>query len=132
MEIVKAKVGTQKEDDYTSTWIGRPIYILLGNNWFCTKQYDKDKLPTYLPEIVTDAEDAWVRTTLRIKNFEEKGSRVIVSVNKSNNTHTVLVSESDSSYNDSSNSSSSSSDSENGEVYTISKRKCRCVKKKED
>ncbi|CAJ0900704.1 2188_t:CDS:2 [Entrophospora sp. SA101] len=96
----------------------------LGWAWFCTKEYDEVKLPTYLLEIVTNAEDAWVRTTLRIKNYEEKGSRVIVSVNK--------ISESDSFDSDSSNSSSSSSDSENGEVYTITKRKCRCVEKKED
>ncbi|CAH1765160.1 12975_t:CDS:2 [Entrophospora sp. SA101] len=73
-------------------------YILLGNKWFCTKEYDEVKLPTYLLEIVTNAEDAW----------------------------------SDSFDSDSSNSSSSSSDSENGEVYTITKRKCRCVEKKED
>ncbi|CAJ0629720.1 795_t:CDS:2, partial [Entrophospora sp. SA101] len=70
----------------------------LGWAWFCTKEYDEVKLPTYLLEIVTNAEDAW----------------------------------SDSFDSDSSNSSSSSSDSENGEVYTITKRKCRCVEKKED
>ncbi|CAJ0871813.1 8654_t:CDS:2 [Entrophospora sp. SA101] len=75
-----------------------PNYILLGNNWFCTKKYD-NKLPTYLLEIVIDAEDAWVRITPCIKNYEDKGSWVIVSVNK--------ISESDSSDSDSSNSSSS-------------------------
>ncbi|CAH1758743.1 6228_t:CDS:2 [Entrophospora sp. SA101] len=69
-----------------------PNYILLGNNWFCTKKYD-NKLPTYLLEIVIDAEDAWVRITPCIKNYEDKGSWVIVSVNK--------ISESDSSDSDS-------------------------------
>ncbi|CAJ0903237.1 18333_t:CDS:2 [Entrophospora sp. SA101] len=69
-------------------------YILLGNKWFCTKEYDEVKLPTYLLEIVTNAEDAWVRTT--------------------------LLSESDSFDSDSSNSSSSSSDSENGEMDMLS------------
>ncbi|RHZ78656.1 hypothetical protein Glove_158g13 [Diversispora epigaea] len=60
-----------------------PNYILLGNNWFCGRKYDDNELQTYIPEIVTDAEDAWVRTTLRIKNLaEKKGRRVIVCVTK--------------------------------------------------
>ncbi|RIB01805.1 hypothetical protein C2G38_2050576 [Gigaspora rosea] len=65
-------------DRYNSTL---PNYILLGNNWFYGRKYDDDELQTYIPEIVTDAEDAWLRTTLLIKNLtEKKGERVIVSV----------------------------------------------------
>ncbi|RIB02416.1 hypothetical protein C2G38_883215 [Gigaspora rosea] len=70
-------------DRYNSTL---PNYILLSNNWFYGRKYDDDELQTYIPEIVTDAEDAWVRTTLHIKNLtEKKGERVIVSVNKRDN-----------------------------------------------
>ncbi|CAG8764750.1 1915_t:CDS:2, partial [Dentiscutata heterogama] len=43
-------------DKYNSTL---PNYIMLGNNWFYGRKYDDDKLQTYIPEIVTDAEDAW-------------------------------------------------------------------------
>ncbi|CAG8652224.1 10319_t:CDS:2, partial [Paraglomus brasilianum] len=35
-------------------------------------KYDDDELREYLPEIVTDAEDAWVRTTLRINDLKTK------------------------------------------------------------
>ncbi|RHZ78000.1 hypothetical protein Glove_168g311 [Diversispora epigaea] len=60
-----------------------PNYILLGNNWFYGRKYYDDELWTYIPEIVTDAEDAWVRTTLCINNLiEGKGEMVIVSVDK--------------------------------------------------
>ena len=60
-----------------------PNYILLGNNWFYGRSRINDKIQHYLPEIVTDAKDAFVRTTLRIKNLSgKKGGRVIVSVNK--------------------------------------------------
>src|SRR6266487_1200872 len=68
-----------------------PSYILLGNNWFYGRKYDNDELQTYLPEIVTDVENAWVRTTLRIKDLSnasfaktKKKPRVIVSVDKRN------------------------------------------------
>ncbi|CAG8515564.1 5016_t:CDS:1 [Acaulospora colombiana] len=66
-----------------------PNYILLGNNWFYGRKYDNDELQTYIPEIVIDTEDAFVRTTLRIKDLNgsgvsktEKKPRVIISVNK--------------------------------------------------
>src|SRR5205085_8746074 len=60
-----------------------PNYILLGNNWFYGRSRINDKIQRYLPEIVTDAKNALVRTTLRIKNLSgKKGGRVIVSVNK--------------------------------------------------
>ncbi|CAG8453103.1 14755_t:CDS:1 [Cetraspora pellucida] len=67
-------------DRYNSTL---PNYILLGNNWFYRRKYDDDELQTYISEIVTDAEDAWIRTTLHIKNLtEKKEKRVIVSISK--------------------------------------------------
>ncbi|KAF0532734.1 hypothetical protein F8M41_011023 [Gigaspora margarita] len=66
-----------------------PNYILLGNNWFYGRKYNNDELQTYIPEIVIDTEDAFVRTTLRIKDLNESGvsktekkPRVIISVNK--------------------------------------------------
>ncbi|CAG8485486.1 6529_t:CDS:1 [Ambispora leptoticha] len=65
-----------------------PNYILLGNNWF----YGRNNygIQTYLPEIVTDTKNAFVRTILRIKNLSwkvdttkaKKKPRVNVSVNK--------------------------------------------------
>jgi hypothetical protein len=62
-----------------------PNYILLDNNWFCDRKYDDDELQTYIPEIVTDTEDTWVRTTFRIKNLaEKKGRRVVVRVTENN------------------------------------------------
>src|SRR2546430_13460973 len=53
-------------EKYNSTL---PNYILLSNNWFYGHKYDNDELQTYLPEIVTDVENAWVRITLCIKNL---------------------------------------------------------------
>ncbi|CAG8713868.1 22754_t:CDS:2 [Gigaspora rosea] len=44
-------------------------YILLGNNWFYGKKYNNDKLPTYISKIVIDTKDAFVRTTLCIKDL---------------------------------------------------------------
>ncbi|CAG8596692.1 6151_t:CDS:1 [Ambispora gerdemannii] len=75
-------------EKYNSTL---PNYILIGNNWFYGRKCDNDELQTYLPEIVTDVENAWVRTTLRIKDLSnasfaktKKKPRVIVSVDKRN------------------------------------------------
>ncbi|CAG8485052.1 9797_t:CDS:2 [Acaulospora colombiana] len=88
VKIVKAKVGSRKkkivnssEKNYESITIPTevlvekydsktPNYILLGNNWFYGR--NNDGLQTYLPEIVTDAENAFVRTTLRIKDLSRK------------------------------------------------------------
>ncbi|CAJ0855943.1 3620_t:CDS:1 [Entrophospora sp. SA101] len=65
-----------------------PNYILLGNNWFYGR--NNHGIQMYLPEIVTDAKNAFVRTTLRIKDLSwkvdttkaKKKPRVNVSVNK--------------------------------------------------
>ncbi|CAJ0853058.1 8660_t:CDS:1 [Entrophospora sp. SA101] len=65
-----------------------PNFILLGNNWFYGR--NNDGFQTYLPEIVTDAENALVRTTLRIKDLgwkvgtakAKRKPRVNVYVNK--------------------------------------------------
>ncbi|CAG8841258.1 33128_t:CDS:1, partial [Racocetra persica] len=46
-----------------------PNYILLGNNWVYGRKYNNDELQTYIPEIVIDTEDAFVRTILRIKDL---------------------------------------------------------------
>ncbi|CAG8476790.1 hypothetical protein C2G38_2181357 [Gigaspora rosea] len=61
----------------------------LNNNWFYGKKYNNDELQIYIPEIVIDAENAFVRTTLHIKDLNgsevsktEKKPRVIISVNK--------------------------------------------------
>ncbi|CAJ0838620.1 5622_t:CDS:2, partial [Entrophospora sp. SA101] len=51
-----------------------PNYILLGNNWFYGRSRINDKIQHYLPEIVTDAKNAFVRTTLRIKNLNTSDS----------------------------------------------------------
>ncbi|RHZ63147.1 hypothetical protein Glove_332g52 [Diversispora epigaea] len=60
-----------------------PNYILLGNNWFYGRSRINDKIQHYLPEIMTDAKNAFVRTTLRIKDLKtKKKPRVIVSIDK--------------------------------------------------
>ncbi|CAG8605573.1 5409_t:CDS:1 [Acaulospora morrowiae] len=60
-----------------------PNYIMLGFDWFTGRKYDDDELQTYRAEIVTDAEDGWVRITLRIKNLtKRKGKSIIVPVYK--------------------------------------------------
>ncbi|CAJ0645868.1 8194_t:CDS:2, partial [Entrophospora sp. SA101] len=67
-------------------------------NWFYGRKYNDGELQTYIPEIVTDTEDAWVRTTLRIKDLKtKKGGRVIVSVNKIINDVHNFTSDSDTS-----------------------------------
>ncbi|CAJ0650213.1 16694_t:CDS:2 [Entrophospora sp. SA101] len=43
-----------------------------AENWFYGRKYNDGELQTYIPEIVTDTEDAWVRTTLRIKDLKTK------------------------------------------------------------
>ncbi|RHZ81493.1 hypothetical protein Glove_120g242 [Diversispora epigaea] len=35
-------------------------------------KYNDDEFQTYIPEIVTDTENTWVRTTLRIKDLNVK------------------------------------------------------------
>ncbi|CAG8614374.1 11298_t:CDS:2 [Dentiscutata heterogama] len=50
-----------------------PNYILLGNNWFYGRKYNNDKLQTYIPEIVIDTEDTFVKTTLHIKDLNGSG-----------------------------------------------------------
>ncbi|CAG8849252.1 45199_t:CDS:2, partial [Gigaspora margarita] len=65
-----------------------PNYILLGKNWFYGR--NNSRLQTYLPEIVTDAKNAFVRTTLRIKDLSQKVGttkakkkpKINISVNK--------------------------------------------------
>ncbi|RHZ73746.1 hypothetical protein Glove_229g125 [Diversispora epigaea] len=91
-----------------------PNYILLGNNWFYGRKYDDDERQTYIPEIVTDAEDAWVRTTLRIKDLNaKKGGRVIVHAkNGVDEFYDSTSSNSDSDTSDLSDSSTSSSESD--------------------
>ncbi|RHZ80890.1 hypothetical protein Glove_131g60 [Diversispora epigaea] len=60
-----------------------PNYILLSNNWFYGRSRINDKIQHYLPEIVTDAKNAFVKTTLRIKDLKtKKKPRVIVSIDK--------------------------------------------------
>ncbi|PKY39695.1 hypothetical protein RhiirA4_452931 [Rhizophagus irregularis] len=44
-----------------------PDYILLGNDWFYGRNNDGNQV--YLAEIVTDAEDVWLRATLCIKEL---------------------------------------------------------------
>ncbi|CAG8460073.1 6901_t:CDS:1, partial [Ambispora leptoticha] len=44
-----------------------PNYILLGNNWFY--RCNNHGIQMYLPEIVTDAKNTFVRITLHIKNL---------------------------------------------------------------
>ncbi|CAG8569343.1 2620_t:CDS:1 [Ambispora leptoticha] len=113
-----------------------PNYILLGNNWFYGRKYDDDELQTYIPEIVTDAEDAWVRTTLRIKNLtEKKGERVIVSVNKRDihDFYKILPGESkdfNTSNSDTSDSDSSNSSTSSSEIEVTHAHKTRAVKKR--
>ncbi|CAG8814355.1 6241_t:CDS:1, partial [Racocetra persica] len=51
------------------------------NNWFYGRKYNNDELQIYIPEIVIDTEDAFVRTTLRIIKNRKK-PRAIISVNK--------------------------------------------------
>ncbi|CAG8852235.1 19864_t:CDS:1, partial [Gigaspora margarita] len=53
------------------------------------RKYNNDELQTYILEIVINAEDAFIRTTLHIKDLNgsgvsktEKKPRVIISVNK--------------------------------------------------
>ncbi|CAG8843382.1 25330_t:CDS:2, partial [Gigaspora margarita] len=66
-----------------------PNYILLGKNWFYER--NNSGLQIYLPEIVTDAKNAFVRTTLHIKDLSQKVGttkakkkpRINISVNKS-------------------------------------------------
>jgi len=58
-----------------------PNHIMLGFDWFTGRKYDDEELQIYRAEIVTDAEDGWVRTTLRIKNLaERKGKSIVVPV----------------------------------------------------
>ncbi|CAJ0857201.1 10746_t:CDS:2, partial [Entrophospora sp. SA101] len=116
-----------------------PNFILLGNNWFYGR--NNDGFQTYLPEIVTDAENALVRTTLRIKDLgwkvgtakAKRKPRVNVYVNKRLNTSNSDTSSnsdvSDSDSSDSSNSSSSCSGSEDKHIYktvaVIHPKRCR-------
>jgi hypothetical protein len=51
-------------------------YILLGNDWFYGRNNDGDQV--YLAEIVADAEDVWVRTTLRIKDLVGGEKRAVM------------------------------------------------------
>ncbi|CAG8797533.1 10170_t:CDS:2, partial [Dentiscutata erythropus] len=60
---IPTKVLIEKSNSKTSN------YILLGNNWFYGRKYNNDELQTYIPEIVIDTEDAFVRTTLHIHDF---------------------------------------------------------------
>ncbi|CAJ0837127.1 12515_t:CDS:1, partial [Entrophospora sp. SA101] len=79
---IPTKVLVEKYD------LKMPNYILLGNNWFYGR--NNHGIQMYLPEIVTDAKNAFVRTTLRIKDLSwkvdttkaKKKPRVNVSVNK--------------------------------------------------
>ena len=58
-----------------------PNHIMLGFDWFTGRKYDDEELQIYRAEIVTDAEDGWVRTTLRIKNLAgRKGKSIVVPV----------------------------------------------------
>ncbi|RHZ87264.1 hypothetical protein Glove_38g72 [Diversispora epigaea] len=117
-----------------------PNYILLGNNWFYGRSRINDKIQHYLSEIVTDAKNAFVRTTLRIKDFSGSGvtktkkkSRVIVSVNKRDihDFYKILLGKSKDSLprrsnisatSDSGTSDSDTSDSDSGNSSTSSSR----------
>jgi len=117
-----------------------PNFIMLGNDWFFTEDDENDsgssanahKIPTYLPEIVIDAEDGLVRTTLRIKDYENRGPRVIVSVAERNieefykSSQKKRKNETDSSDSDLNLTSPPSSDSENWDLCTFAKQKCKC------
>ncbi|CAG8661069.1 11579_t:CDS:2, partial [Ambispora gerdemannii] len=110
-------------------------YILLDNNWFYDRKYDDDELQIYISEIVTDTEDAWVRTTLRIKDLNaKKGGRVIVSVDKKDihDFYKILPRESkdfDTSNSDTSDSNSSNSSTSSSEIEVTHAHKTRAVKK---
>ncbi|CAG8603339.1 6297_t:CDS:2 [Paraglomus brasilianum] len=61
-----------------------------------SKQYTSITIPTqlqtYRAEIVTDAEDGWARTTLRIKNLAgRKGKSIVVPVYKFDRSETSLL-----------------------------------------
>jgi hypothetical protein len=55
-------------------------YILLGNDWFYGQNNDRDQM--YLAEIVTDAEDVWVRTMLCIKDLIRGEKRAVIQVER--------------------------------------------------
>src|SRR6185369_13150127 len=132
--VIPTEVVVERYDPKT------PNYILLGNNWFYGRSRINDKIQHYLPEIVTDAKNAFVRTTLRIKNLSgKKGGRVIVSVNKRDihDFYKSLPGESDSSDSlDSDSSTSSNSDtldsgtSSSSEIGVMHVYKTGAVKKR--
>ncbi|CAG8632825.1 6886_t:CDS:2 [Acaulospora morrowiae] len=66
-EMTTNPLGLAKNDPKT------PNYILLGNNWFYGRKYINDELQIYLPKIVTDAGNARVRATLRVKSLSKSG-----------------------------------------------------------
>ncbi|CAG8543805.1 5164_t:CDS:1, partial [Acaulospora morrowiae] len=47
-------------------------------DWFIGQKYDDEELQTYRAEIVTDADDGWVRITLHIKNLTERKEKFII------------------------------------------------------
>ena len=124
-----------------------PNNIMLGLDWFTGRKYDDEKLQTYRAEIVTDAEDGWVRTTLRIKNLAgRKEKSIVVPVYKFDNQsgfsdsrlqqnkskknkvkYSIIESESDTNSN---NSESSTSSSTSGSEDIHKSVRCRKVKKK--
>ncbi|CAG8481446.1 24376_t:CDS:2, partial [Gigaspora rosea] len=68
--------------NHSSTWIGHNSTTFisniennacLNNNWFYGRKYNNDKLQIYIPEIVIDKEDAFVRTTLCVKDLNGSG-----------------------------------------------------------
>ena len=113
-----------------------PNHIMLGFDWFTGRKYDDEELQTYRAEIVTDAEDGWVRTTLRIKNLaERKGKSIVVPVYKFDRSkknkvkYSIIESESDTN-SDTSESSTSSSSSGSEDTHVYKSVRCRKVKKK--
>ncbi|CAJ0835312.1 13189_t:CDS:2 [Entrophospora sp. SA101] len=106
---IKIEHPDYSDDEFSDSDLP-PLVPVFAENWFYGRKYNDGELQTYIPEIVTDTEDAWVRTTLRIKDLKtKKGGRVIVSVNKIINDVHNFTSDSDtSSDNDSGNSSTSS------------------------
>ncbi|CAG8482818.1 3457_t:CDS:2 [Ambispora leptoticha] len=61
-----------------------PNYILLDNNWFYRR--NNHGIQMYLPEIVTDAKNTFVRTTLHIKDLNT--SDLIISDSNSDSSST--------------------------------------------
>ncbi|CAG8515826.1 7049_t:CDS:10 [Ambispora leptoticha] len=128
---------TPEEKD--SKFIREEATIPLG--LFYSQKYNDDDLQMYIPEIVTDTEDIWIRTILHIKDLNaKKGGRVIVSINKkdihdlykllSGKSKDSDTSNSNTSFNSNTlNSNSSNSFTSSSEIEVTHTHKTRAIKK---